>query len=283
MLSLPAPTSHNLVADWVELTTAVNDRSISRSVVAREVEASAGKAPEESFISDVWSHLRSRYGLYNPARFTVDDATVTPVNNPRSQAEYLTCLLLSLYGVHDNGPAKLFERLTCAAITQIWPGQAMVFGWPFQKKPGNKPREKTMLERFIRALAKDTNERFGDKPSSRFKDRGVDVIAWIPFSDGRSGQIVILLQCAAGHNWTAKLPVPLDAWNQYIHWAHTPVKGFAVPCVIADRIWHDTSVDKGILLDRVRIVNSVSDGVRDRSLAAELNTWANAQLKNNDE
>jgi len=282
MLSLPDPTSHSLVADWVELAASVDDMPISRSVVARAVEASAGKAPDESFISDVWSDLRSRHRLYNPARFTIDDATVTPVNNPRSRAEYLTCLLLSLYGVHDNAPAKLFERLTCAAVTKLLPARALVFGWPCAKGRGKRPGEQTLLGRLIRDFAREAHERYVEQPSSRYKDRGVDVICWVPFPDGRSSQIVLLLQCAAGHDWAGKLPVPLEAWIQYIHWAHDPVRGFAVPCVIADSIWHDKALDKGILLDRVRIVNSVADGVPDAGLAAELNAWVNAQLMSND-
>jgi len=283
MLLLPDPTSHDRVADWVELTAAVDDRPISRSAIARAVEASAGKAPEESFLSFVWGDLRSRYGLYNPARFTIDDATVTPVNDPRSRAEYLTCLLLSLYGEHEAAPTKLFERLTCEAVRRLLPARALVFGWPFPKGRGRRPGESTLLGRFIRDFAREAHERYVEQPSSRFRDRGVDVICWVPFPDGRSSQIVLLLQCAAGHNWADKHSVPLGAWIQYIHWACDPVIGFSVPCVIADGIWHDTARDKGILLDRIRIVNSVADGVSDTSLAAGLNAWANAQLKSNDE
>ena len=76
----------------------------------------------------------------------------------------------------------------------------------------------------------------------------------------------------------------MEAWKQYVHWAcYSPVIGFAVPCVITDGIWHDTAVTKGILLDRPRIVNSVSDGVLDPSLAAALNKWIKTQLENYDE
>ena len=55
------------------------------------------------------------------------------------------------------------------------------------------------------------------------------------------------LQCAAGHNWRDKLPVPVDAWLQYIHWACNPLKAFAVPCVVDEKDWHEMSKDKGIL------------------------------------
>ena len=283
MLGLPDPTSHYSVADWVELITAVEDRPASRSAVARAIEADTGNAVEESFVSDVWNDLRSRCNLYHPARFAIDDAIVTPVNNPESRAAYLTCLLLSLYGAHETTPTKLFERLTCQAVRKLLPARAVVFGWPFTKKRGMKPSGETVLGTFIRAVARDANERFVEQPSSRFKDRGVDVIGWVPFQEGRSSQVVILLQCAAGHNWAAKLCVPLEAWRQYVHWACSPLIGFAVPCVIADSIWHDQAVEKGILLDRPRIVNSVSDGVSDRDLAAALSGWVNRELKKSDE
>ncbi len=72
--------------------------------------------------------------------------------------------------------------------------------------------------------------------------------------------------------------MPLDAWRQYVHWGCSPVKAFAVPRVVNDYEWHEASVDKGILFDRVRIVNLLSDGVQDMAFRQELNAWIEQRL-----
>lgn len=282
MLSLPDPTSHYRVADWVELTVAVTRKSVSRSSIARVLEAN-GKDAEESFLADVWNNLKSRHELYHPQRFNIDEISVDALKKPPSCAEYLACLLLSLYGAYESTPTKLFERMTHCVLMKYLPARAMVFGWPFTKRRGRNPDEKTLLEEMIRSFAQSSHERFVERPSTRFKDRGVDVIGWVPFPDGRSGQIVVLLQCAAGHNWAHKQPVPMGAWTQYVHWACPPVIGFSVPCVIDESSWHDQAVVKGVLLDRPRIVNSLSSGVEDGKLASELKAFVKSWIEDLDE
>ena len=225
-----------------------------------------------------------RHKLYHPPRFAIDETAVDAPKKSPSNAEYLTCLFLSLYGANESTPTKLFERMTYSVLMKYLPARAMVFGWPFGKKGGKKTAEQTLLEELVRTVARDSHERFAEAPSSRFKDRGVDVIGWVPFPDGRSSQIVVLLQCAAGHNWVDKRAVPLEAWTQYIHWScKRPVIGFSVPCVIEDHIWHDHAMDKGILFDRARIINGLSDGVDDHKLASELRAYVRSQTKNRDE
>lgn len=187
--------------------------------------------------------------------------------------------MLSLFGVQGNTqpPAKLFERLTCEAIGRYLSGSGAVFGSPSDQDETQDKRE-SQIKRRIKKFADDLKERFCEAPPSRFNDRGLDVIGWIPFSDERSGQVVVLLQCAAGHNWRDKLPVPIDAWLQYVHWACNPLKAFAVPCVVDEKDWHEMSKDKGILFDRVRILNLLSDGVKDPALCNELDSWVTNQL-----
>jgi len=191
--------------------------------------------------------------------------------------EYLACVLLSLFGVQGNThiPAKLFERLTREAVERFLAGKAVVFGWPFEKPESD---EETAIKHKVRSLANDLGEKFYETPASHFKDRGLDVVGWIPFNDGRSGQVVVLLQCAAGHNWEGKLPVPIDAWCHYIHWACNPIKAFAVPCVVDEKDWHEISRDKGILFDRIRILNLLMSGIKEKELNDELGQWVQGQL-----
>jgi hypothetical protein len=112
------------------------------------------------------------------------------------------------------------------------------------------------------------------------------IISWRPFaepevSDRRSGQWVLLTQCASGHNWPQKTSeLPIGSWVQYIHWATDPSVGFAVPCVVHDSVWHDITREvKGLIFDRVRLVNHLPNGVVNTELRAELEKWVGEQIE----
>lgn len=270
MIEIPDPTSVGRVADWVELNIAVIGDSVSRTELSAAIERSTGDEPRESFIGDVWRELSNRERMYCYEAFEVTPLSIDPIVGFKPRLEYLTCLILSLYGVHDTASPKLFERITCKAVQIYLSGEAFVLGWPIP--PGT-----TMEERF-KTIANNLNERFAESPPTRYKDRGVDIIGWKAFQENRSGQVILLLQCAAGQNWEGKVPVPLDAWYQYIHWAFNPIAGFAIPAVISQRDWHDKLKDKGLMLDRVRITNLLADVTYSKELNDDLNTWVTNQL-----
>jgi hypothetical protein len=276
LINIPDQTSFTGVADWVGLSISVANNSLSKAAVASALEISGGTEPPETFIASVWRELERRQHLYARSLYCVEDHTVRPATDEQLP-EYLTCLLLSLFGVQGEiqPPTKLFERLTCEAVRSYLSGHAVVFGWPFDPEDIDEGQPELQIKQKIRKLAENLCERFIEAPCSPFKkDRGIDVVGWIPipFRERRSGQVVILLQCAAGHNWKIKRPVP--------HWGCSPIIAFALPCIISERDWHDTSKDNGILFDRVRIVNLLSEGIQDQTLSQDLSSWVRQQIAN---
>jgi len=278
MDSIPDPSSPARVADWIELMISTEKNPLSKAYVANAIEAASGEEPSEAFITSVWRELLYRESLYSRNYFKVDETTIVP-RRKTFPVEYIACLLLSLYGVPGNSnlPAKLFERLSCEAVQAYLTGRAIVFGWPFEPQGDD---EETAIKQKVRLLATDAVEKFNEAPAARFKDRGLDIVGWIPFKDGRSSQSIILIQCAAGHNWADKSPVPMGPWCQYIHWACDPIKGFAVPCVIDERDWHENSRVKGVLFDRPRILNFLPSVMTDKTLKKELAAWVEDELNN---
>ncbi|WP_158615497.1 hypothetical protein [Acidipila sp. EB88] len=199
-----------------------------------------------------------------------------------ARLEYEVCLLFSLYGASNQtgSKPKLFERMTAEAISQHIGGPFFVFGWPVLDDV-----ETAIAER-VKQVADLLRERFAEAPSARYKDRGVDIICWKPFAepdfDGRrSGQLVVLSQCAAGHDWRKKTrELPMSSWRQYIHWANDPVPAFAVPCVILDDLWHDINREvEGLVFDRVRLINHLSVGVQEAELREALEEWRSEQAE----
>lgn len=283
MLELEDATDSSRVADWVELELSVGEPSFSKSKVSSVVRDATGVEPSEAFASDVWQHLRTRIALHSSPYFHIEGDLATRDDDVTDgRLEYEVCLFFSLYGasVREGADPKLFERMAAEAIGRHIGGSVFVFGWPVL------PNVQTAIAARVRQVAQLLRERFVEEPASRYKDRGVDIITWKPFAEpdhtnSRSGQIVVLSQCAAGHDWRKKTrELPMASWIQYIHWATDPMRAFAVPCVIGDDLWHDIAREvEGLVFDRVRLINQLSDGVQDEQLRGALAEWRTEQLQ----
>jgi len=275
MIRIPDPSSSFAVADWVELFIVVTGQLISKARLSHMVESASGEEPTESFILDVWRELSLRQKLYINCPFTIDNLTIESNKNVSVRCVYVSCLIMSIFGAQENQHkiSKLFERVTCLAVKKYLSGDSIVFGWPVEEG------ETTSIRDRIIELAGCINERYVESPAERYKDRGVDVVGWKAFGEGRPSQIVVLLQCAAGLNWRNKTTeLPMEAWIQYIHWSCNPIKAFAVPCIVSKRDWHDVSKEGGILFDRIRIINLLSKENIDSKLSGELDSWIVSKL-----
>jgi len=283
MLTLDDADDSERVADWIELELSLGEVSFSRSRVNAIIRDASGDEPSEADISDIWRHLRRRGGLYSPQFFEIQGDVVARRDDVvEGRLEYEVCLFFSLYGASAQAGAnpKLFERMSAEAIGHHINGPVFVFGWPVL------PDVQTAIAARVQQAAELLRERFVEAPAARYKDRGVDIISWLPFAEPdhanrRSGQLVVLSQCAAGHDWRAKThELPMASWIQYIHWASDPIPGFAVPCVITDDIWHDVTREvKGLVFDRVRLIRHLPQGVSSPDLKSDLETWRGEQIE----
>jgi len=283
MLTLNDADDSERVADWIELELSLGEASFSKSKLSSIVRDASGVEPPEAFASDIWRHLRGRIALYASDFFEIHGDLVTRRDDVvEGRLEYQVCLFFSLYGAstQQGSNPKLFERMAAEAISHHIGGRVFVFGWPVLADV------ETAIAARVRQVSDSLQERFVEAPAVRYKDRGVDVIAWKPFAEPdhtscRSGQLVVLSQCAAGHDWRKKTrELPMASWIQYIHWATDPIAGFAVPCVIVDDLWHDVAREvEGLVFDRVRLVNHLPQGVQDANLQANLEAWLAEQIE----
>jgi hypothetical protein len=170
--------------------------------------------------------------------------------------------------------------MSAEAIANHMNGPVFVFGWPVL------PDVQAAIAERVKQVSELLRERFAEAPAVRYKDRGVDIICWKPFAEPdhanrRSGQLIVLAQCAAGHDWRKKTrELPMASWTQYLHWATDPLAAFAVPCVITADLWHDVAREvEGLVFDRVRLLNHLPQGVQDTDLKAGLDAWRAAQLQ----
>lgn len=283
MLEFPANLRSSQIADWIELELSLSGGFLSKSKLSSLISDSTGSEPNESLLIDVWNTLQKRAERLIQCSFSIDAdlATSNEVDYESKKVNEL-CLFLSLYGAPQTSQpgTKVFERISGEAIQRYINGQLFVFGWPPLENV-----EKKIASR-VKQVAQLTGERFVEAPGVRYKDRGLDIVVWKPFeeaSDGsrRTGQLVVLSQCAAGHDWRKKTrELPMASWKDYIHWSSEPLPAFSVPCIIEDDLWHDICKEvEGLVFDRIRIVNSLSDGVKSYELNKSIDAWLVEQSK----
>ena len=285
MLSLDDPGDSERVADWVELELSLGEPLLSKSKLGSLLRDASGIEPSEAFTSDIWRQLRRRGELYAAPFFEMQSDLLRRRDDVvDGRLEYDACLLFSLYGAarqYGSNP-KLFERMCAEAIGQHLNGPFFIFGWPVL------PSIEAAIGERIKQVSELLRERFVEAPPVRYKDRGVDIITWKPFAEPdhasrRSGQLIVLAQCAAGQDWRKKTrELPVASWTQYIHWATDPIPAFAVPVVIVDEVWHEVSREvEGLVFDRVRPVNQLPKGVHDQELTVLLQEWRAEQIEEN--
>jgi|GEM_PF-876309 len=283
MLTLDDADNAERVADWLELELSLGQASFSKAKVSSIIRDATGDDPSEHFVSDIWRQLRRRIALYVTPYFELDGDLVRRRDDiVNARLEYEVLLLFSLYGAsrQEGAEPKLFERLSAEAIGRHVDGPHFVFGWPALEDV------QVAIAARVQQVAELLRERFVEAPGIRYKDRGVDIVSWRPFAEPdhatrRSGQLIVLSQCAAGHDWRKKTrELPMASWTQYVHWATDPIAAFAVPCVIADDLWHDVNREvEGLVFDRVRLLNNLTDGAQDVDLRGALELWRDEQVE----
>ena len=161
----------------------------------------------------------------------------------------------------DETMAVFFENLVAEAATALWGGQgrALRFGWP--SDIGRPPE----FDLAIRWLADKIGVHVGrGYRQPRRKDGGVDVVAWRPFPDGRSGFPVLLVQCTLQENLLAKgMDVDTRLWGSWLAVDVDPVTALATPTALPSGPTWDELALKYMVLDRVRLAGLAEPAVSD--------------------
>lgn len=150
--------------------------------------------------------------------------------------------------------SDLFEQVVAHALADYLGGhaEAIPFGWP--SKYG-RPQEFHLA---IDWLASKMGVKLGSgfRPPRR-KDGGVDVVAWKPFGDKRSGFPIFLVQCTLQKDFISKSrDIDLRLWSGWLELDRDPTTILAVPRTIASgEPWNEVTANS-IIFERLRIVES---------------------------
>jgi hypothetical protein len=256
------PSNGASLADWLEmLAVASGDGNSSSGDLEAWLTRSGINSPEEieRALADAMTELAGRQQA-SAAGFPFDfDGAVLRLRRDawRHRTTYLFAMALAARERDKSVgvvPERVFEDLAVGVAAAYVGGTAVRFG---------APRETATLSPSIGRAVRDlcvTHIREGEaRPSSkRSGDGGVDVVAWRPHADGRSGKLIMFGACATGRNWREKLR-ELDPEKWFDKWLARPLtkpiaKAFFIPFRISsDEAWADLIIEVGIPFDRCRM------------------------------
>jgi hypothetical protein len=262
--TFPSGDEASEVADWVELSVMSKGTAQKRGNLTTTLEREDAKVDA----ADVFDEVERRHKLMGTLwPFKLDDPVDARIVEKRSKAKgkmlysFLAALALR-QNITPEGRILFEECVT--ELSGAFTGRAGIrIGFP------RKAPVPTSLADAVDKYVKDSSELEGKMkaPPLTDGDLGMDVANWLPFKDQRGGYLHLIGQCATGADWSDKLTeLNTYKWLDHIHWAVPPVRFFATPFVISVQDFRRSSLDGGLVLDRVRLMELADK----QSLSGEL-------------
>lgn len=273
-----APTRRaNKVADWIEASALIRGVALGGDAL-KQIGASVGYQEADVALGLTTMQRRSTLlGAAYPFRVGGGAAALADA------ADHVwTSLLLMSPEAPTRGSIDIataathLERVTAAALGNLYgPGtQAIRFAWP--SEDGRPPE----FPDAIRWLTERMSVPIGRAYRPPYaKDGGVDVIAWRPFPDGRSGFPVLLAQCTLEKDyWHKAADIEVRIWSGWLALDVDPATALAVPDVVASGEEWNALAARTIVLDRIRLASLLAaDGPTDGRLGV-VSQWTNDQV-----
>lgn len=246
------------LADWVEtglLTRGAQQLGLDALHSLAEAEIATGPAA----IGSALGVMRRRQQLLGDEYpFEVNPVAVRGRPGAESLA-YSALLLLSpgsparqlLHPHPTEKMAEVFENITALAASRLLGSgaQAVRFGWP--SRIGRPPEFYDAIGWLASRMGINAGNAY--RPPRR-KDGGVDVVAWRPFPDRRSGFPVMLVQCTVQGDILAKAAdIDVRYWAGWLTLDSEPLTALAIPHTIPSGVIWDEIAVRTLILERVRI------------------------------
>lgn len=275
----------HLYSDYVELvslfsnssyvsTSDIVDRLKDQGIIKQkknDEDQAASNDENEAWVNEMFLLIQQRkqlYGVSYPFEVSIDNKVrlkkIEDITHKNKL--YLFLLIasnLNLFGDFEPELTSEFEMISYKALIEFLPSHAIV-----KSLGANSDFTGTAIEK-IKALALqlnlETDEHYLSKISTKgMKERGLDIIGWIPFEDKVGNHLTILSQCACGKEWYKKLVESRRYEKYYKFYNNKPIHAMFIPYSLinyqdsdfyqADEISVDT-----LMFERKRILNFIVD------------------------
>jgi hypothetical protein len=252
------PSTSDEIADWIELVVLANDK---KGTPLQQIQAWAKEwcHLEEHAVAMAFQVIKRRKSiLAGNYPFSINELAII------KDSEIINCAYTLFLFLTRNSwelpwqnalPSKaeveIFEDLTARVMSNYLNGngKAIPFGWPSRY---GRPQEFHLA---INWLADKMHLTLGQafRPPRR-KDGGVDIIAWLPFPDNRTGFPIYLVQCTLQQNVLMKSrDIDLRLWSGWLEMDRDPMVILAIPGTIpTGELWNEISANS-LIMDRFRL------------------------------
>ncbi|WP_315095401.1 hypothetical protein [uncultured Cellulomonas sp.] len=267
----PSPRADK-IADWLEVAAIREDRGLG-AAAQRELAVAAGVREIDLDLGrNTMVRRAAVLGSAYPFRTGSGIAAAPDV----ADFPWASMLLMSAESpmrlvIDLPRSAAMFEQITACALVHLYGGgtRSVRFGWPSDI---GRPRE---FPDAVRWLAADMGVAIGSSYRPPYaKDGGVDVVAWRPFPDGRSGFPVTLVQCTLERDYAHKAgDVDVRVWAGWLRLDVDPTTALAVPEVVpAGEAWNALAA-RTVVLDRIRLASLIREETRMGYPLAGVRSW----------
>jgi len=199
----------------------------------------------------------------------------------RDYLPYVFCLLISYCEparrkVQNIKHEMMFEQLSCLAAREYVGGKVLRFGAP----------RKELAPGFSNALTQLCGHVGEWSPVQRralhHKDGGLDLVAWKPFPDSRTGKLIFFGHCASGGDWDDKINElqPDKFCSSWLGGTKSPVvKTFFIPHRLSPEVFDDRAVAAELFFDRCRIAHCASSSEFRATTSGKVIVWCETILK----
>ena len=257
-----SPTGNEEIADWIELAILASGHKGNTTHKIQTWANDWANLSELQVASGIKTMERRSGLLGSKYPFEVNDFAIV-FNQSMELSSYIYLLLITRpsfsvswqTAAPTQEESDLFAEFVALALKDYLgePGEAIPFGWP--SKFG-RPQEFPLA---IDWLADKLGLKLGSafRPPRR-KDGGVDVVAWKPFKDRRSGFPIYLVQCTLQKEFVSKSrDIDLRIWAGWLEMDHDPVSILAIPRSIAPgESWNEITANS-IIFERFRLGESI--------------------------
>ena len=260
MIDLSSESS-DVISDWIEsLAVVQKGRPLPIQKIQEISENFAGISTNRIPFS--FSQLKKRAEILGTKYpFKVDDSYIVTSQTIEDSVYIQLLFLTPKSGISTQGriynldvASKLFEDIAEQSLQTFFGANTQTLNFGFPSK-SDRPAE---FASAVKWLSERTNIRLGNayRPP-RKKDGGVDLFVWKSFPDKRPGIPIMLVQCTIKDDFVNKIgDIDLKLWANWLSSDIEPLVALAVPGVVTkDEIWSEITT-RGILLDRLRLVQS---------------------------
>lgn len=252
------------LADWAEATLLIEDRRrLSRAAIRQRLVGASGDDGGELLLDLLLAEVQRRERLAPAAYPYTSDGTSIERRAGIEARPYHFILLLAASPNFRNAndafdePVELFDYLVVQALRSYLGPSAVAIRFGHPSRDGRPPS----FPDAVGWLADQMNLGRGpSEPSWRRRDGGLDVAAWRPFMDERSGFIAILCQCTIAKKWVRKaLDLPYFLWPGWIDFGIPPATALAIPFAVPAGFdqWDELRRTVTLVLDRFRLLECI--------------------------